>query len=383
MATITQDQLDLYKSVYPNDARIQALTLDEIVRNTHGMSVDWNTTLGTPQAAGIPLTDCQLAIGYVVFDVISLAFGAVGLRAGVKSGTIQAVAGAAGPALNQIEVAVAKIAATGATLTDKAKGVFTILQTIYNAGCLGAVFSAFIGSLNWWQAALYGVTGIATLVAAVTTDGAAFVAEVVVMLATFGFLVTDAVNAVNTCGKSVATAPSEAADEAETTATATTTAGVEYSSGGPVAAIKTFTGNYLTVVNDGGLGGGNVAIQTNRTVVGPWEKFTVHLIDKVSSTFALVTCNGNYVTAVKGGGMGGPNDASSPIHTDATAIGPWEQLTVEEQIDGTYALATSQGFYLTAVNGGGFGTPANTQPIHTNATAIGPWETFTLVPISS
>jgi hypothetical protein len=90
--------------------------------------------------------------------------------------------------------------------------------------------------------------------------------------------------------------------------------------------------------------------------------------------------NGNYITAVNGGGIGGPNDATCPVHTDATALGPWEQLRFNYNLSNkTATVQTPNGRYLTAVNGGGLGGPNNT-PIHTDARAIGPWESFQLVP---
>jgi hypothetical protein len=150
----------------------------------------------------------------------------------------------------------------------------------------------------------------------------------------------------------------------------------------PVIGIQTANGRYLGVVENGGLGGGSVAIQTNRTVVGSWEQFTLETVDAQAGTFALMTCDGYYVTAVNGGGMGGNNDATCPIHTDATQIGPWEQLTMQQQPNGTYAICTSAGYYLTAVNGGNYSDAQNTQPIETNRMARGPWETFTAVPYS-
>jgi hypothetical protein len=154
----------------------------------------------------------------------------------------------------------------------------------------------------------------------------------------------------------------------------------------PVNAIESSSGNFFTVVNNGGLANQNAAIQTYMTTVTNFEKFKICNISTSQSpgapfTFALQTFNGNYVTAVNGGGMGGPNDSSSPIHTDQTAIGGWETLTFEPQSDGTYAILTSSGYYLTATNGGGVGEAANLFPIHTDATAIGPWETLTLSPI--
>lgn len=117
-------------------------------------------------------------------------------------------------------------------------------------------------------------------------------------------------------------------------------------------------------------------------MVGPWEQFTLVTIDTNQKTFALKANDGNYVTAVNAGGIGGPNDVTSPIHTDATAIGGWETLTLEKQSNGTYALKTPSGFYLTALNSGGFGEAANKKPIHTDAKNLGPWETFTLVQIN-
>jgi hypothetical protein len=149
------------------------------------------------------------------------------------------------------------------------------------------------------------------------------------------------------------------------------------------AALKTNNGHYLTMVNGGGLGGPNtgpgaVAMHTDATVAGPWERFQLEWVGGTSN-FGLKTANGNYVTAVNGGGIGGPNDASSPVHTDATAVGPWEQLTINyDPLTQLATIQTEDGHYLTAVNGGGFGGPNNV-PIHTDAVVLGPWETFSAV----
>jgi hypothetical protein len=146
-------------------------------------------------------------------------------------------------------------------------------------------------------------------------------------------------------------------------------------------ALKTLNGNYLTMVNGGGLGGPNsgpgaVALHTDATRVGPWEVFQLEWID--ADHFAIKTINGNYLTAVNGGGVGGPNSASCPVHTDATASGSWERLYLSyNHKTGQATIQTADGHYLTAVNGGGGGGP-NTTPVHSDAIAIGPWEKFTL-----
>lgn len=204
MSTLTQKQWDNYKSQFPDDKKIQAVTLEELLKNTDGGKVDWsNPPISKERAAAVQpmaaVSPCAMAIGYVIFDVICLAIGGVGLRSGVTKGTAEAVAEAAGPVLSKLEATIAKMAAEGASKTDIAWGVFEILKTIWSGGCLGAVLSAFLKSLTWYYALLYGATAMATIVAALATDGVAFVAEVVIELATFGFLVADSVNAVKAC----------------------------------------------------------------------------------------------------------------------------------------------------------------------------------------
>lgn len=215
MFEVTQQNLDIYKNLYPLDSNIQALTVDALKAKAAEKPYDWSTITWeeiressvdeTLLAENVPIsiTDCQMNIGYVVFDALCLALGAVGLRSTVSGTTIQAIFNAASPAVPAIEQAIARIGQAGATLTDKAKGVFSILSAIWSGGSLGAVFSAFLGSLTYWDAALYGLTGLATIVAAVATDGVAFVAQVVILLASFGFLVSDSVKAISACGITV------------------------------------------------------------------------------------------------------------------------------------------------------------------------------------
>jgi hypothetical protein len=173
--------------------------------------------------------------------------------------------------------------------------------------------------------------------------------------------------------------------------------------------IKTVNGFYLTAVNGGGVGPiagqASVALYSNGTqaqalVRGP-ESF--QLVPIAGGQYAIQTITGNYVTAVNGGGIGGPNDGSSPFHTDQVKPDGWE-LFILSQIPGFSGSATQPivsigmmtlsgwsfvgpfGFpfptfttnFITAQNGGNVNNPAN-GPIHTDATKIGQWETFTLI----
>ena len=150
-----------------------------------------------------------------------------------------------------------------------------------------------------------------------------------------------------------------------------------------VAAIQTASGNYLTAVDGGGLGGPDagptaVALHTDATAVGPWETFTVIWLNSTYTQFALQTSGGSYVTAVNGGGIGGPNDSSAPVHTDATRIAEWERLRLTFLPNNQVTINVPDGRFLTAVNGGGMTGP-DTAPMRTDAVRHAVWETFALV----
>ncbi|MGC2029850.1 MAG: hypothetical protein WA642_07510 [Steroidobacteraceae bacterium] len=153
------------------------------------------------------------------------------------------------------------------------------------------------------------------------------------------------------------------------------------------AAIQTASGNYLTAVNAGGLGGPDtgpaaVALHTDATAAGPWETFRIVWLNSTYTQFALQTSGGNYVTAVNGGGVGGPNDSTSPMHTDAKSIAEWEMLTLNFLPNNQVTISVPDGRFLTAVNGGGISGPT-ISPIRTDAVRHGAWEAFTLVKLDT
>jgi hypothetical protein len=159
-----------------------------------------------------------------------------------------------------------------------------------------------------------------------------------------------------------------------------------------VVALRTANGHYLTAANGGGLAGprsgaGATAINTNSTLAQGWEVFSLIPVNSAAANppqFAIQTASGNFVTAVQGGGIGGPNNATSPIHSDALKVGTWETFVVTPLNNGLKAtIQTCDGHYLTANNGGGFSGPnsgPNTTPIHTDANQASAWEQFAFVP---
>lgn len=131
-------------------------------------------------------------------------------------------------------------------------------------------------------------------------------------------------------------------------------------------AFRTSGGFYLTAENAGGQAAPN-AIHTNRTAMGPWEIFTMRSIGN-GNAVSLQTADGHYLTAEGGGGNGS-------VSTNRTTVGPWETFTLRSLPGGLVALQTANGDVVTAEgNGGGSGPAA----VAVNRTAIGPWESFTL-----
>jgi hypothetical protein len=199
MKTITQSSLEAYKMLHPGDTRLQALTLDELLENTSGRSVDYSTITYKPALLRSSDWDCGLGIGYVVFDCICLFLGAATLRSSVTAQVAEEMAEAAAPVASKLATYIKTMSAAESSKTEVATAVFGVVSTLYSGSCLGAVISAFLGSLTWYNAVLYGATALGTVMSAVATDGAAEIGVLIVELATAGFLVNDSIKCADAC----------------------------------------------------------------------------------------------------------------------------------------------------------------------------------------
>ena len=144
-------------------------------------------------------SDCEKQIGYVLFDCVCLMLGAAELRAGVTAEAAEEMAEAAKPVLSKFDKYILTIADESSSKTEVASAVFGIVSTVWSGGCLGAVVSAWLGTLSVGNAILYGATALGTLLAAFATDGAAEIGIIVVELATAGWLIEDSVKCVEEC----------------------------------------------------------------------------------------------------------------------------------------------------------------------------------------
>ena len=144
-------------------------------------------------------SDCEKQIGYVLFDCVCLMLGAVELRAGLTAEAAEEMAEAAKPVLSKFDKYILTIADEASSKTDVASAVFGIMSTVYSGGCLGAVVSAWLGTLSVGNAILYGATAFGTILATFFTDGAAEIGLIIVELATAAWLVEDSVKCVEEC----------------------------------------------------------------------------------------------------------------------------------------------------------------------------------------
>ena len=86
-------------------------------------------------------------------------------------------------------------------------------------------------------------------------------------------------------------------------------------------AIRTSNGDFLSAISGGGRT--TDVIETNRTQISTWETFgLVPLTDLGPGFYAISTFTGNYLTAMNSGGLVG-NDT---IHSNATSIQAWEEF---------------------------------------------------------
>jgi len=200
---LTERDLLKYKSLHPNDEKIQAVTLAELQAKYkpdqfRGNGAKKRSVTDEVFARDTGITDCQWASAIVVIDCIFALTGAYGLASKVSQRATQNVAHLIAPVMNELEESI-HILATSDSKLAKAGAIKNIVHVIWSGSLIEAVYHAIMESLTWWDMIIYGVLGIATIAAAFLTDGAALVAMFVAELALLAFIVSDSVKAVQAC----------------------------------------------------------------------------------------------------------------------------------------------------------------------------------------
>lgn len=206
---LTPQDLERFKALFPDDQRVQGVTLAELQEHYTKRDFRGNSAEGLPSAPvgrGI-VSDCTYARAVVVLDALFVATGAYGLAAKMNPATIAKVAEIAEPVMTELEEAFHTLGDADASTLSKAMAIKDIVHVIWSASLIEAIYKAAVQSLTWWDMVLYGTLGMATLAGAFLTDGAALVAMIVAEIATVAFLVTDAVHAHEVCSIEPAVRP--------------------------------------------------------------------------------------------------------------------------------------------------------------------------------
>lgn len=139
-------------------------------------------------------------------------------------------------------------------------------------------------------------------------------------------------------------------------------------------ALKTSAGYYVTAENGGGL-----AVNTDRTELGPWETFTMIAVSP--GVYSFRTEKGTYLSDMgaesRGGRMARASLGASRKQMDAST----HFKVVLLNLDGPMvALVTASGKYVTAENNGGV-KARGARAMSTDRTEIGAWEQLQLVDV--
>lgn len=200
---LTEEQWNEFVNNHCTDNEMKNISYQELMSNTNDGQLDFKKLTLPPtleDSATLQSYQCILAVGYVVVDVVCLVLGAVSIRSTINASTVVRVTDIIAPRIPQIVEYAAIIAREGATTFERAKACWGILRVALQSPF--KILSAIFSSLPWYKRALVIAQGCLTITAALVTDGAAIIAEIALELASFGFLVSDSVDAVSACSVS-------------------------------------------------------------------------------------------------------------------------------------------------------------------------------------
>lgn len=200
---LTKEQWDSFVKDHCLDNEMKDISYEELMENTNNGEIDFRDLTLPPvedhtvTKKAIAADSCALSMGYVVVDVVCLTLGAVSIRSSINARSVEKVAELVSPKIPKILKYVEIIARDGATKLEQAKACWGIIKVVLKSPW--SILSAIFSSLPLYKKALVIAQAAATIFAALATDGAALIAEIVVELASFGFLVSDSVAAVEAC----------------------------------------------------------------------------------------------------------------------------------------------------------------------------------------
>ena len=142
--------------------------------------------------------ECDKRIGYVIYDCVCLSLGATEARSRITDNDAEKIAAAARPIFQSLKQPIVAITEKEDRYTI-ATQVFDIVAKLYSSGLLADVIKVWVGTLTAADALRYGANAFKTILASMCTDGAALIGIIVIEIATFDVLITDAIECSKSC----------------------------------------------------------------------------------------------------------------------------------------------------------------------------------------
>jgi hypothetical protein len=211
---LTQDNLNEFKKYLNEDEQAQLPTVDQLLAYAQGKVLDGSVAQTATDAdlrkrfpRDLPVSDCTVKITVVVVDLILVAISGFGLKQKVVGAGIRAAAGTIEAHQSDFTQLLLIILDDTRSKKDVVLAGLRIIKLVVNLGLLGAICSAIMHSLTWYDMILYGVLFVGEVGALFATEGIAALALLAQFLAKGGQTIVAITEAVTACWGGVTTKP--------------------------------------------------------------------------------------------------------------------------------------------------------------------------------
>lgn len=208
--SIVQKSIADFKAQFPNDQKLQNTSNEEIEKQVLNFMAD-DRIIQTPPVATVTDVDyyeavflgipsCEESMAVVIVDVIFMLLGFVGIHVSAQEAADKAVLRLLGSeVVEQNFLKLFNSLNAAKDISAKAKTIFSIASEAYKAGMVKAVLAEIRSSMTLRDWIVTGVAAVAQVATLFLTDGAAFIAEVVLNTAAVAYVVSDSIKATQAC----------------------------------------------------------------------------------------------------------------------------------------------------------------------------------------
>jgi hypothetical protein len=196
-----------FKAEFPHNSQLGSTADTQLAKDVKDFLSSQKTFTatipsGTAETRLATSLGCAESIAVVIIDVVFLFFSFAGLDIPDEGAITNDVVGPIGEAVEQSlpqwqTLIQAVVDAQG--ITEQAQAIWSILSKAYTVGMFSTIASAIESSVPWYDWVIAGVAAVAQIAALVLTDGASFIAELVLAATQLAWVVSAAVAANKAC----------------------------------------------------------------------------------------------------------------------------------------------------------------------------------------